>query len=171
MRRTLDIPPPGTTRILGRNVNAEQVAQWICELIYTMFWDAKTRSLAHDIVLQGGDVINELAALAYTSMKFSPDIKHQVLRTPARSLADGLANCVDYTIFIGSIAHVLGLPVVVRIARFHGKDVFTHVYPIVDGIPMDMVIGQENGQRSYPFVGIEVAAVETKDFFITPINK
>lgn len=170
MNRGLDIPPPGTTRVLGRNVNAEQVAQWICELIYTMFWDAKTRSLAHDIVLQGGDVINELAALAYTSMKFSPDIKHQVLRTPAKSLADGLANCVDYTIFIGSIAHVLGLPVVVRIARFEGMPVFTHVYPIVDGVPMDMVIGQENGPGEYPFVGMEVPSAETRDFLI-PINK
>lgn len=162
----MEIPPPGHTRILGRNVDAEQVAQWIVELINAMFYDYTTRNLAHDITLQGGNVINELAALAYTSMKFSPDVKHQVLRTPARALADGLANCVDYTIFIGSIANVLGLPVIVRIARFKEFPVFTHVYPIVDGIAMDMVIGQENGQREYPFVGMEVEAEETKDFYL-----
>lgn len=131
-----------------------------------MFYDATTRKLAEEVASQPGDLFHELGTLAYFSMKFSPDIKHQMIRTPQRALKDGVANCVDYTVFIGSVAHALGLPVVVRIARFKHDEGFSHVYPIVDGVVMDMCIGQDSGHRSYPHIGMEVTSIETKDFFI-----
>lgn len=163
----MELPPTGGYKVLGRNVNAFDVAEYMCLLVNSLFYDNFTRNLAHEVALEGGDPINELAALAWTSATFERDTTDQILRTPQRLIADKKANCVDYTIFIASIAKVLGLPVVIRIARFSGYEVFTHVYPIIDGVVMDMVLGQENGVQTFPQIGHEAESIETKDFVLT----
>ena len=54
----------------------------------------------------------------------------QLIKSPARFLADGCGDCKSYTMFIACCLHCLGIPCIVRFVNFDGGDQWTHVYPV-----------------------------------------
>lgn len=54
----------------------------------------------------------------------------QLIKSPARLIADGCGDCKSYTMFIASCLHCLGIPCKVRFVNFDGGKQFTHVYPV-----------------------------------------
>ena len=54
----------------------------------------------------------------------------QLIKSPARLLADGCGDCKSYTMFIACCLHCLGIPCKVRFVNFDGGSQFTHVYPV-----------------------------------------
>lgn len=66
----------------------------------------------------------------------------QLIKSPARLIADGCGDCKSYTMFIASCLHCLGISCIVRFVNFDGGSQYTHVYPVaIDEfgceIPMD----------------------------------
>ena len=54
----------------------------------------------------------------------------QLIKSPARFLADGCGDCKSYTMFIACCLHCLGIPCKVRFVNFDGGSQYTHVYPV-----------------------------------------
>lgn len=176
MNAKLHIPPSGRYRILKRNATVQDVAQLMVEVIQALSIDPFVLLELEALVMDSNNnLLQRLANRAYNAAYFYPD-KHgiQDLRTPQALVRDGKANCVDYSIFIASIANAAGLPVVLRIAQLPGQDNFGHVYPIVYGVPMDVVIGQREDGTEYlhrnaynlPKIGVELPYIKKLDFYV-----
>lgn len=176
MTQRITIPPNGQYRVIKRNATVQDVAGYMVEVIRAMkddpFVTIEAEILQH--LPPGTNILQALANRAYDQMFFEPDTRTvQTIRTPRRSLMDQRANCVDYTVYIASIAHALGLPVVVRIVQLQGQNNYGHVYPIVNGNVIDVVPGQfEDGTEfmnrvhKYPKVGYTWPHTAKQDFFI-----
>ena len=54
----------------------------------------------------------------------------QLIKSPARLLADGCGDCKSYTMFIACCLHCLGIPCKVRFVNFDGGSQYTHVYAV-----------------------------------------
>ena len=54
----------------------------------------------------------------------------QLIKSPARLLADGCGDCKSYTMFIASCLHCCGIPCKVRFVNFDGGSQYTHVYAV-----------------------------------------
>jgi hypothetical protein len=176
MTQRLNIPPSGQYRIIKRNATVQDVAGYMVEIIRAMkddpFVQMEAEILSHTPA--GTDILQALSNRAYDQMFFEPDTRTvQTIRTPRRSLMDKRANCVDYTVYIGSIAHALGFPVTVRIVQLQGQSNYGHVYPIVNGNVIDVVPGQiQDGTEylhrvhKYPLVGYTWPHIAKQDFYI-----
>ena len=80
----------------------------------------------------------------------------QLIKSPARLIADGCGDCKSYTMFIASCLHCLGIPCKVRFVNFDGGKQFTHVYPVAideqgNEIPMDACELNEEGIPYYDY--------------------
>lgn len=175
MTGTLHIPPSGYYRILKNNATVFDVSQYMVNLIRGLKNDFYTASEAELMLMQPEPILEALANRAYNAAYFQPDASDfQTIRTPQRLVRDERANCVDYTVFIGAIANMLGLPVVLRIVQLPGQSNFGHVYPIVDGVAIDVVPAQREDGKEYlyrlpgtkPVIGHEVEYTAKQDFFI-----
>lgn len=67
----------------------------------------------------------------------------QMIKSPARLLADGNGDCKSLTMFVSCCLHCLGISHIIRFVSFDGDNQFTHVYPVAllqDGreVIMDM---------------------------------
>lgn len=62
----------------------------------------------------------------------------QLIRMPWRTLEDGQGDCKSLTVLVAALARAAGCSVVVRFVRYAGDDHYGHVYPIVDGVPVDV---------------------------------
>jgi len=75
--------------------------------------------------------------------KPNPDFK-QLLQRPEVMIRNGHGNCMDYSIFYGALCLKLNIPVYLKaVSLKEGKPVH-HIYPIVNGFPVDLVLLQEN---------------------------
>lgn len=54
----------------------------------------------------------------------------QLIKSPARLIADGCGDCKSYTMFIACCLHCCGIPCIVRFVNFDGGKQYTHVYPV-----------------------------------------
>lgn len=63
---------------------------------------------------------------------------NQYVKTPARTLADGYADCKSMAIFIACCCKALGIPCELRFVDFRGNKIYTHVYIVAycDGAPI-----------------------------------
>lgn len=63
---------------------------------------------------------------------------NQYVKTPARTLADGYADCKSMAIFIACCCKALGIPCELRFVDFRGNKIYTHVYIVAycDGTPI-----------------------------------
>jgi transglutaminase-like putative cysteine protease len=171
----LEIPPTGNIKLLQKDTSPEQVQKYMVALIDQLRDDSITRDAVYYVLNKSKDfssLLQNIANYVYDRAYFEPDpMTKQILRTPGAVLRDRRANCVDYTIFIGAMCAQLGLPVTVRIVRFGGAPNFGHVYPIVNGYPVDVVPGQEQTGKEHkqrkngvqPKIGVEVPYVQKKD--------
>ena len=174
--KKIQLPPSGTFQIVGNNVTPEQVQKIMVDLIRQLALDDTTTINAAtqiaDDARNYNDYLQKLANFAYYNAYFEPDPpKTQVIRTPRATLRDKAANCVDYTVLIGAIAKRAGLPVTVRIVQLPGQQSYGHVYPVVNGIAIDVVPGQnQNGMEAItrqpyaaPRVGSELKFIRNID--------
>lgn len=80
----------------------------------------------------------------------------QLIKSPARLIADGVGDCKSYTMFIASCLHCLGIPCKVRFVNFDGGSQYTHVYPVAideqgNEIPMDACELDDDGTPLYDY--------------------
>lgn len=80
----------------------------------------------------------------------------QLIKSPARLIADGCGDCKSYTMFIASCLHCLGIPCKVRFVNFDGGSQYTHVYPVAideqgNEIIMDACELNEQGVPYYDY--------------------
>lgn len=54
----------------------------------------------------------------------------QLIKSPARLLADGYGDCKSLTMFIACCLHCLGIPHIIRFVNYDGGKQYTHVYPV-----------------------------------------
>jgi hypothetical protein len=109
--------------------------------------------LARDIyknLSQDGNTYNNLFKFAYDAAAYEPNpIKHQRVRTLQRTIADGRASCVDYTVLIAAILLAGGEPVVVKLVSIDGEG-YGHIYVVAnDGTILDPVIDQDQSGNEY----------------------
>ena len=55
---------------------------------------------------------------------------NQYIKTPARTIADGFADCKSMAIFIACCCRALNIPCELRFVDFRGNKVYTHVYVV-----------------------------------------
>jgi len=144
----MKIPPPNKSVLVAENTTPQQVAVIMASLVTRLAsHDDVTRFLAEKYSREPFEI---LAKHIYECVYFEPDPpKTQVIRTPHAVLRDERANCVDYTVILAAVAKALGLPVTIRIVKFSPDKNFSHVYPIIDGVPVDLVIGQDQTGKEY----------------------
>jgi hypothetical protein len=89
--------------------------------------------------------LKKIFRFAFHSAKYQPDDPDlQTIRTPKRTLRDGQANCVDYSVLTSSLLSILKIPHSFRVVSFDGTDNFSHIYTVTDnGYILDCVIGQD----------------------------
>lgn len=80
----------------------------------------------------------------------------QLIKSPARLLADGCGDCKSYTMFIACCLHCLGIHCKVRFVNFDGGKQYTHVYPVAideqgNEIPMDACELDTDGTPLYDY--------------------
>lgn len=80
----------------------------------------------------------------------------QLIKSPARLLADGCGDCKSYTMFIACCLHCLGIQCKVRFVNFDGGKQYTHVYPVAideqgNEIPMDACELDTDGTPLYDY--------------------
>ena len=168
------IPQKGQYRLLKENTDPKQVAYYMAQLIGELAAnDPLTQDCAQSLLAiceNYPDFLYKLGNFAYQSAYFVPDLPgRQVLRTVQATLRDKSANCVDYTIFIGSIARAVDLKVEVKIIQLPGQNQFTHVYPVVNNTPIDVTIGQDQSgkeretrvHQNLGILGVEVPNIKS----------
>lgn len=88
----------------------------------------------------------------YKLAPFQPDpMNQQNIKTVSRLLRDRRANCVQYTVAIGAVMLAAGYPVTIRTVAYTRPEVQEHVYPVVNGLPIDVVPGQRQGGDEHLF--------------------
>jgi transglutaminase-like putative cysteine protease len=176
MSKRIDIPPTGEFRLLANRATPEIVQQTMAQLIRQLAVNDTATINAANVIGEDSrdfkDYLQKLANFAYFNAYFVPDPPtRQLIRTPRATLRDQRANCVDYTILIGAIAKRAGLPVVVRIVQLPGQSSYGHVYPVINGVAVDVVPGQDQSgmeaitRKSYklPCVGVELKFLRNID--------
>lgn len=89
----------------------------------------------------------DFCAFLYAACPFVPHIGKQDVRTLNAMMADKRGNCVEYTTAIASFCKRFGLPCTIRAVSFSSPTAYSHVFPVVDGLPFDLVIGQEYPEK------------------------
>lgn len=69
----------------------------------------------------------------------------QVVRLPSATVKQRQADCKSTAVFLVAAAHAAGYPVALRFIKQGGRKAYSHVYALVDGVPVDplMPYGQE----------------------------
>lgn len=61
----------------------------------------------------------------------------QVVRLPSATVKEGVADCKSTAVFIAGAAAAAGHHVVLRFIKQNGGPAWSHVYAVVDGVPVD----------------------------------
>ena len=120
----------GKNRFMMSGLNGDIIECW--KKCYEEFKD-QTRDLVTEI--RYGSTIDEKCQAIFGYMVTNTryrldDDGEQLIKSPARLIADGCGDCKSYTMFIASCLHSLGIPCKVRFVNFDGGTQYTHVYPV-----------------------------------------
>ena len=140
--------------ILSENTNVEQTLYWIKKMSVLGSQDLKIIELSKKFKINENvlkDVFDKVYDLAY----YMPDINgKQQIKTVSRILNDNQANCVNYSILIGSILLNLKIDFYFKIVGFNTE--FEHIYIIAinpvtkEKQVLDCVLGQnQQGKASF----------------------
>lgn len=171
MRNKRITPPPGERLNLGAT-NAFKTAETMKRVILenrrtpaVLELAQRARNLARRYNLP---IDLALGLAAFKAAYYEPDGVHQTIRTPARTMYDKAANCVDYTVLIAAAGTHFCTRVGFELAAYQG-DNFTHVYPVLDGKPVDVVPDQNQTgkERVYRTLG-KLPTFEAMRGTITP---
>lgn len=154
-------------RLIKKGANLEETIAAIAEMINEESKKTYVQKIS-DQLLKNEHCENckrlLLANFAYNLATFKPDLPPtQNLKTPKRLIEDKEANCVQYTILIGSLAKANGQNVKLKIVKMPGTNFFGHIYPLINGQPVDVVpLQAQDGSEKYKRSGFK---------FIKPIEK
>ena len=120
----------GRNTFLMSGVNSDIVNCW--KQCYEQFKD-QPQDIVADIRNEG--TIDEKCQAIFGYMVCNTHYRldndgEQLIKSPARLLADGCGDCKSYTMFICSCLHCLGIPHKARFVNFDGGSQYTHVYPV-----------------------------------------
>lgn len=76
-------------------------------------------------------------AFAQEVVRYEREDGDQLIRMPWRTLADGVGDCKSLAVLVASLCAAAGCRVVLRFTAQPGEDWFSHVYAIVDNLPVD----------------------------------
>ena len=120
----------GRNELLRVGVNSDVVECW--KICYERFKD-QPEDIVQDIKYVG--TINDRCEAVFGHL-----CKHvqylldkdgeQLIKSPARLIADGYGDCKSLTMFIACCLHCLGIKFIVRFVNFDGGRQYTHVYPV-----------------------------------------
>lgn len=84
--------------------------------------------------LRGKDLLTQCYSIfdyVYNNVQYIEDDGYnQYIKTPARTLHDGFADCKSMTVLIVCCLYSLGIPAIVRFVDFIGNKIYTHVYAV-----------------------------------------
>ena len=151
----------GKNRFMMAGVNKDIVNCW--QSCYEQFKD-QTAELVRNLRIAGvGNTMStdekcqEIYDYMVKNTRYQLDREgEQLIKSPARFLADGCGDCKSYTMFIASCLHSCGIPCKVRFVNFDGGSQYTHVYPIAidengNEIIMDACELDEDGVPLYDY--------------------
>ena len=146
----------GQNRFMMAGLNGDIIECW--RKCYEQFKD-QTSDLVNDIRCAG--TVDEKCQAIFGYMVTNThyrldDDGVQMIKSPARLIADGCGDCKSYTMFIASCLHSLGIPCKVRFVNFDGGKQYTHVYPVAidengNEIVMDACELDEDGTPLYDY--------------------
>lgn len=175
------LPAPGTEQV----IKAEKATTWDALRIVEQV--ARLSAQEPEIIelaalFKNIEDKNQLAELlgtfVFRTAYFEPDSSdHQRVKTATRILRDGKTNCVGYSTLISAILTVLQIPHVLRLIDT-GTGGFNHIYPVLDGIPIDVVPQQDQSGSEHinrlngvaARVGVEVPYKRKYDLHINPVR-
>lgn len=107
------------------------------------------------------DICNSIFWYIFDNVQYREDPgNNQLVKTPARLLADGIGDCKSMAIMAASCLRCMGIPSVFRFVSFTKKPIYTHVYVvaydehgseiIID--PVERVNGQPKFNYAQDFV-------------------
>ena len=79
---------------------------------------------------------------------------NQYIKTPARTLADGYADCKSMAIFIACCLKSLGVDAVIRFVDFYGQKIYNHDYVVAFDRGREIIIDpveRVNGQPVFDY--------------------
>lgn len=120
----------GKNRFMMSGLNSDIIECW--RKCYEEFKE-QTQDLVSDIKHAGtiDEKCQAIFGYMVTNTRYRlDDDGEQLIKSPARLIADGCGDCKSYTMFIASCLHCLGIPCKVRFVNFDGGRQFTHVYPV-----------------------------------------
>jgi transglutaminase-like putative cysteine protease len=150
---TLKIPHFNETVKIAEQANVKQIAETMRELAIIESKKPYVQQLAAELCInkeQPYFSAFRLCNFAYNAATFEPDeAGKQVLKTPAALLREKKGNCVDYTILISALAIAAGIPAIIKVVAVHNSKDFGHVYPIINGLPCDVVPYQRQDGKEH----------------------
>lgn len=146
----------GQNRFMMAGLNGDIIECW--KKCYEQFKD-QTGDLVSDIRCAGtiDEKCQAIFGYMVTNTRYRLDDEGvQMIKSPARLIADGCGDCKSYTMFIASCLHSLGIPCKVRFVNFDGGSQYTHVYPVAidengNEIIMDACELDEDGTPLYDY--------------------
>lgn len=161
LMKNLKIPQYNTSVQLAQRANVKQIAEAMREVAILESKKPYVQQLASKLCINKNEPYFSafrLCNFAYNAATFEPDAEGiQVLKTPAALLREKKGNCVDYTILISSLALAANVPAIIKVVAVKDNKDFGHVYPVINGIPCDVVPYQrQDGKEHLYRTGNEV---------------
>lgn len=91
----------------------------------------------------------------------------QLIKSPARLIADGCGDCKSYTMFLASCLHCMGIPCKVRFVNFDGGSQYTHVYAVaIDEQGQEIILDAcELNNQGIPYYDYARPYTKKKDLY------
>jgi transglutaminase-like putative cysteine protease len=159
--KNIKIPHYNTTVKISENANVREIARAMREMAIIESQKPYVQELANKLLINKKEPYFSafrLCNFAYNAATFEPDkVGEQVLKTPAATLREKKGNCVDYTILISALAIAANIPAIIKVVAVNDNKEFGHVYPIINGLPCDVVPYQrQDGKEHLYRTGNEV---------------
>lgn len=102
------------------------------------------------------DICSSIFWYVFDNVQYKEDPgNNQLVKTPARLLADGIGDCKSMAIMAASCLQCLGIPAVFRFVSFTNKPIYTHVYVVAyDEADNEIIIDpveRVNGQPKFNY--------------------
>jgi transglutaminase-like putative cysteine protease len=161
LMRNLKIPHFNETIQIAQQANVKQIAETMREVALIESKKPYIKALAEKLFISKNEPYYsafKLCNFAYNAATFEPDqVGRQVLKTPYALLREKKGNCVDYTILISALAIAANIPAIIKVVAVHNSKDFGHVYPIINGLPCDVVPYQrQDGKEHLYRTGSEI---------------
>lgn len=151
--KNIKIPQYNTTVQLTQRANVKEIAAAMREVALVESKKPYIIELAQKLCINKKEpyfTAFRLCNFAYNAATFEPDEEgKQVLKTPAALIREKKGNCVDYTILISALAIAANIPAIIKVVAVKKSKDFGHVYPIINGLPCDVVPFQRQDGKEH----------------------